>query len=251
MIAGGCYHGERATVDVNAAWQGRTRAEIESAWGTPARASATAAAWSFTTTHVELPSGAASVSLTPTSVDIAAIARPGVVEKTENFASAMFDASGTITQVTGPSLHWGPPREENMRWGTIFGIHVGMGRLDNTSTPLPSGGLYIGGMLGPRLGLVGQFSMVSGSDDAGGAIGFAWGMGLAYWPMTRLSVRAGPAAVLALDPGFANAGFGVGGNGAVSFAVIRTRVFVLDVRFDATIASSAAFGSLGVGVNVN
>jgi hypothetical protein len=57
--------------------------------------------------------------------------------------------------------------------------------------------------------------------------------------------------VLALDPGFSNPGFGVGGNGAVSFAIIRTRVFVLDVRFDATVASSAAFGSLGVGVNVN
>lgn len=250
-LVSACYHGDAATRDVNAAWRGRTRAEIEATWGRPAGSNATTAAWSYTTTHIELPSAAAAIAITPTSVDVDAAARPGEIWKTSTTASAEFDASGRIVDVRGPSLHWGAPRDENLRWGTIFGFHAGMGRLDQTSTPLPSGGLYIGGMLGPRMGLVGTFSMVSGTGDSGGAIGFGWGLGLQYWPLTRLSVRAGPAFVLAWDPGFNDASPNVGGNGAVSYAIVRTRVFVLDLRLDATVASSVAFGSLGVGVNVN
>lgn len=246
-----CYHGEDAAGDINAAWRGRARTEIEATWGRPAASSPTAAAWAFTTTHVELPAGAAAISITPTSIDVAAEGRPGEVWKIETTAVAQFDASARITDVRGPSLHWGAPRDANLRWGTIFGVHAGLGRLDQTSTPLPSGGLYIGGMLGPRLGLVGTFSMVTGTGDGGGAIGFGWGMGLAYWPLTRVAVRAGPAFVLALDPGFGDTHAGLGGNGALSVAIVRTRVFVLDVRFDATISGAAAFGSLGVGVNVN
>jgi len=250
-LACGCYHGDAATRDVNAAWQGRTRAELEGTWGAPAGSNATSAAWSFTTTHVELPSAAASIAITPTSVDVNAVGHTGEVWKTQTTATATFDAGGRIAELRGPSLHWGAPRDANLRWGTIFGLHAGLGRLDQTSTPLPSGGLYIGGMLGPTLGLVGNFSMVSGTGDGGGAISFSWGMGLQYWPMTRVAVRGGPAFVLAWDPGFNDASPAIGGNAAVSVAIVRTLIFLLDLQLDATLASSVAFGSLGVGVNVN
>lgn len=192
-----CYHGEDAARDINAAWRGRARAEIEGTWGTPAVSSASAAAWTFTTTHVELPAGAAAISITPTRIDVSAAGRAGEIWKTDTTATATFDPDARIGEVRGPPLHWGAPRGANLRWGTVFGVHAGLGRLDQTSTPLPSGGLYIGGMLGPRLGLVGTFSMVTG--DAGSAIGFGWGMGLSYWPLTRVAVRAGPAFVLAFD----------------------------------------------------
>ncbi|CAN5837287.1 hypothetical protein BH11MYX3_BH11MYX3_13060 [soil metagenome] len=243
-----CYHDDGAARDVNAAWRGHARTEIEGTWGNPAASSATAAAWTFSTTHVALPAGAAAISITPTSIDVSAAGRAGEIWQTETTATAQFDANARITEVRGPSLHWGAPRSENLRWGTIFGIHAGMGLVDHTSTPLPSGGLYIGGMLGPRLGIVGTFSMVTATGDDGSALGFAWGIGLQYWPLTRVAVRAGPAFVLVLE-GDAQAGFG--GNGALSVAILRTRVFVLDVRLDATISSAAAFGSLGIGVNVN
>lgn len=251
VLAGGCYHGAEATRDVNASWRGHTRAEIESTWGAPAAQNATSAAWSYTTTHIELPSAAGSVSVTSTSVDLDAVARPGVIEKQEHVAMAQFDASARVARLDGPSLHWGTPRDENLRWGAIFGVHAGMGLHDDTSTPLPSGGAYIGGMLGPRLGLVGTFSMVNGIGDGGGEIGFSWGMGLQYWATTRFSLRAGPAFVLAMDPGFDNVTPTVGGNVALSLAVIRGRVFVLDVRADSTVSPEGAFASLGVGVNVN
>ena len=251
VLACGCYHGAEATRDVNAAWRGHARAELQATWGAPVASNTASAAWSYTTTHVELPSATGSVSITSTSVDIDAAARPGLVEKQQHVAIAQFDPSEHVVRLDGPSLHWGPPRDENLRWGLLFGAHVGMGLLDDAKTPLPSGGAYIGGMLGPRLGLVGTFSMVSGIGDGGGAIGFAWGMGLQYWATTRFSLRAGPAFVLAMDPGFDNVTPTVGGNVALSLGLIRGRVFVLDVRADSTVSPEGAFASLGVGVNIN
>jgi hypothetical protein len=126
-----------------------------------------------------------------------------------------------------------------------------MGRLDDTSTPLPSGGVYIGGMLTRTFGLVGFTSMVSGSDHAGGAIAFAWGMGAQWWPTTRVSLRLGPALVLDWDPGFTNTTLDAGLNAAVSFAFIKIGRLALDLRFDVTASRSSTFGSLGVGVNLN
>jgi len=126
-LACGCYHGDAATRDVNAAWQGRTRAELEGTWGAPAGSNATSAAWSFTTTHVELPSAAASIAITPTSVDVNAVGHTGEVWKTQTTATATFDAGGRIAELRGPSLHWGAPRDANLRWGTIFGLHAGLG----------------------------------------------------------------------------------------------------------------------------
>ena len=191
------------------------------------------------------------LEVTPTSFDVAAAVQPGTITHSTTAVTAAVDGAGLVGDIRGPSLLWGRPDDANLRWGVLFGFHAGMGRLDTTSTPLPSGGLYIGGMLGPRLGLVGNFSMVTGKDDAGGAIGFAWGLSARYWPLARLSVEAGPAFVLALDPGFTNTTPDVGGSGAISYALVRGASFVLDLRFDATVATSTAFGCVGVGVNVN
>jgi hypothetical protein len=257
----GCYHGARATRDVNAAWRGHARAEIEARWGPPTitpTATGALLAWSYSTTHVELPRGAAHLTVTPTTIDAAAAFEPGAIWKTATTATADVDASGRIIEVRGPSLHWGPPRSTNLHWGAILGGHVGLGRLDTTGTPLPSGGLYIGGMIGPRSALVGTFALVSGTAPAGGALALAWGIATQDWITPRFAVRAGPAMILAFRPGFgASSGLGhaladtFGLSGAASFAAVRTRVFVLDLRAELTIGRSDAFGSLGVGVNLN
>jgi hypothetical protein len=57
--------------------------------------------------------------------------------------------------------------------------------------------------------------------------------------------------VIAFDPGFDNGHLDIGVTTGASFAVLRLRVFVLDLRIDATAAPGVVFGSLGVGVNVN
>jgi hypothetical protein len=254
-LGGGCYSGERAVRDVNAAWSGRTRAAIEARWGTPAavevHGSATALRWSHTRQHLALPEAEAELTIERDRVEGMVALQPGAVWHSSTEVVALVDASDTVTSVHGPSLRWGPPNDANLRWGTILGLHVGMGRLDDTSTPLPSGGLYIGGMLGPRLGLVGAFTLVSGKGDAGGAMGFAWSVGATWWLSTRVSVRGGPALVLAFDPGFDNAGLGPGLTGSASVALVKAGTFVLDLRVDVTAAASVAFGNMGIGVNLN
>jgi len=215
------------------------------------QAAGTALVWSHSHHHIELPSAEAELTIEPGSIEGRAELRPGAVWTTSTQVTALVDASGVITDVRGPSLRWGPPAGLNMRWGAIFGLHAGMGRLDDTGTPLPSGGAYVGGMLGPRLGLVGCFSMVSGKGDGGGAIGFAWGVAAQWWPEARLWLRAGPAMVLAFDPGFDNAGLAPGATGGASYALVHAGSFVLDLRVDLTTSTRATFGSLGVGVNVN
>ncbi|MCB9558928.1 MAG: hypothetical protein H6709_00335 [Kofleriaceae bacterium] len=255
VAVAGCYHGARATRDVNRAWQGRSRAELEARWGRPATVAAqgdgAVLTWSISRQHVELPSASASLTLAPGSFDAQASWQAGKVWTSTTEVVAAVDAGGRVVGVDGPSLRWGAPRGLNLRWGAILGLHVGMGRLDDTGTPLPSGGLYLGGMIGPRLGLVGTMAMVSGSDDAGGAMGFAWGMGAQWWPSARVALRAGPALVLAFDPGFEDPSLGPGLDGAASLALVRAGSFVLDLRLDLVASPSSTFGSVGVGVNVN
>jgi hypothetical protein len=253
--AAGCYSGARATRDVNDSWRGRSSARILAHWGRPAEVGTegglTTLRWRHARRHIELPSASAEVSIEPGRFDARAELRPGSTWKTYTEVVARVDPRGSIVDVRGPSLRWGAPRDANLRWGTLLGMHVGFGRLDDTSTPLPSGGAYIGGMLTPTVGLVGCFSMVSGSDDAGGAMGFAWGIAPQWWMATRLWVRAGPAMILAFDPGFENAGLEPGATGGLSYAAIRSGSFVLDLRVDVAAGTSTAFGSVGVGVNVN
>jgi len=255
--ASACYTGARATRDANALWRGRSQTELVARWGKPTTVEAqddgaTALIWTRRGHRIEqLPSGSFRLQLDEHGLDAELIARPGVAVPTESHVVALIDTAGVVAAVRGWSLRLGIPDGVNMRWGFLFGVHAGMGRLDDTSTPLPSGGLYIGGMLTRTVGLVGTFSMVSGTDDDGGAIGFAWGLGAQWWPSMRTSVRAGPAMVLAFDPGFEDAGLEPGVNGGASYALIKSGSFVFDVRLDLTAGTSTRFGSLGVGVNVN
>ncbi|HUH04799.1 MAG TPA: hypothetical protein VML75_22535 [Kofleriaceae bacterium] len=255
VCASGCYRGAEAAHDVNDAWRGRTRAELETRWGKPAAVTGAQLHWRHSRRHVELPSGSAQLSVETTgdttSIDVGGELRAGQTWTSTTEVIALIDATGRIASVQGPSLRWGAPRDANLRWGALFGVHAGLGRLDDTSTPLPSGGAYIGGMLGPRHGLVGSFALVSGMDDAGGALGMAWGMGLQWWPATRVWLRGGPAMILAFDPGFVDVGLEPGVTGGASFAVVRAGAFVLDLRLDLTAGTSTSFGSAGIGVNLN
>ncbi len=254
-LAAGCYNGAEAARDVNKAWRGHARAEIEGRWGTPAKVTSAGAVtrlqWSHSRRHFDLPSAEAELTIDERGLDARAELRPGRSWESKTIVTADVDASGTILAVDGPSLRWGAPRAANLRWGLLFGAHVGMGRLDDTSTMLPGGGLYIGGMLSSTVGLVGCFALSSGSDDEGGAMGFAWGLAGQWWVSTRTWLRAGPAMVLAFDPGFADAGLEPGVTGGASYALIRSGAFVLDLRADLTAGTSVTFATVGVGVNIN
>ena len=251
----GCYSGARVTRDINTAWQGRSVTEIEAHWGKPAtvtrKGDRDVLVWSYATRHIELPVIEAELRIDSNSFDARGLFIPGRITKSSIEVAALVDASGTIIQVDGRSLRWGPPNDANIHWGVLFGAHAGMGRLDDTSRPLPSGGLYIGGMLTRTTGLVGTFSLVSGNDDDGAAMGFVWGLAAQHWPMTRLWVRAGPAAILAFDPGFEDIGFQPGITTGASYALIKSDTFVLDLRLDLNLGPSVALGSVGIGVNVN
>jgi hypothetical protein len=271
----GCYTGAPANRDVARVWQGRTSAELETRWGAPqARdrdGDATVATWTFERTHVELPSGELHLASHPVVIDavattgpggahvhaegnlleIAGAFHPGAIVHTSTAAVALVDPAGTVERIDGAALHWGPPNDANLHWGMIYGAHVGMGRLDTTSTPLPSGGAYAGGMLGPTLGLVGVFDLSAGTSDAGGAMGMAAGVAAQWWPVNRLWLRAGPAMLLTFDPGFTAAALRPGVTAGASYAVVKIGVLAIDLRAELAAGTTSAFGSLGVGIAVN
>lgn len=275
LALAGCYTSTPANRDVQAAWRGRTRAEIAGRWGAPvqhARAGqADVDVWAFHTTQVTLPEASVSIAARPAvagarvegpgvtvaagveapALDVAASFRPGEVWHTTHEAVAIVDPSGVIASVQGAALHWGPPNDANLHWGTILGAHVGMGRLDTTPTPLPSGGAYLGGMLGPTLGLVGTFSLVAGTSDAGGAMGLAGGVAAQWWPVNRLWLRAGPALLLTFDPGFSNASLSPGATLGASYAFVKVGTLAIDACLDVAAGPSTAFGTFGIGVNLN
>jgi hypothetical protein len=273
--ASGCYQGARVSRDVNEAWRGHARASIEARWG-PAHVvdeveDTVVLRWLRTRRFVTAPrvevgelsedaEVGGTIAVGPVElgaeVKVAAgapvvVVQRGKVRTRTSEVAAVVDAAGVIALVQGPSWRRGPPRGANMRWGPLLGLHAGLGRLDSTGTPLPSGSVHLGGMLGPRHGLVGTFSLVSGRDDAGGAMGLAWGMAAQYWPATRVWLRAGPALTLDWQPGFDDRTLGVGVTTGASYALVKAGAFVLDLRLDATVRRSASFGSAGVGVNFN
>lgn len=255
VCVSGCYTGSRATRDANEAWRGQSRAALEARWGPPSEVGVHGDTTVLTYTRhwrsVRLPSASAELVVRDDGFEAHAEVRPGQVRRGATQVVVDVDAAGVVLNVDGPSLRRGPPNEAYLHWGTLLGLHAGMGRLDDTSTWLPSGGAYIGGMLSPTVGLVGTFTLAAGIDDDGGAMGFAWGLAAQWWPATRLSVRAGPAAVLAFDPGFENVGFEPAAAGAVSYAVVKRGTFALDLRMDLTAGTSTAFATAGVGVNLN
>ena len=271
LALGGCYTGAAANRDVAAAWRGRTRAEMTDRWGAPAQQQAAGpnavAVWGYQTTQVELPdfhadvhpvaavahvdgpgvTGAAVVQ--GTGLDVAW--HPGEILRIHHEAAALVAPDGVVADVQGETLHWGPPNDANIHWGTIFGAHVGMGTADKAGSPLPSGQLYIGGMVTPTLGLVGSYSFVAASGDAGAAIDQAASFGVQYWPVTRVALRAGPAMLLASDPGMTNFRLRPGASVGASYAAIKIGRLALDLYADASGGPGVLFGSLGVGINLN
>ncbi|MFN0251567.1 MAG: hypothetical protein ACKV2T_32125 [Kofleriaceae bacterium] len=253
----GCYSGSRAAQDINLAWRGHARVELEARLGAPATlttqpAGATALRWTRRGHDVRLPSGHLKLDLTPTSFQLDAAARPGEIRSYDyDIAAALVDPTGRVLQFDSGWVVAGIPSGLNARTGVVFGLSFGMGTLDDATTPLPSLSTYIGGMIGPRLALVGAYTFVNGSADGAYIHGHAWAVAAQYWATERLSLRAGPAMVIDVDPMPGSAKIRPGGVGAVSFAIVRAGSFVLDVRADATMSTSSAFGMLGLGVNVN
>ena len=258
-LAAGCYGRAEATRDTNEAWRGRPRPAMEADWGAPD--AVTSVGETEVLRYVKMrtvatgPTYEASPDRYHMNVfgEAAAffknMARP---RRTVVDAEALVAvADGRIEEVGGASLRWGPPEGENLRWGTVLGMHAGLGALDDTPTPLPSGGAYLGGMLSPTFALTGTFSLASGKGDAGGAIGVACGMAAQWWPLPRLWLRSGPALTLDFDPGFVDSSLGLGVTGGASYAVVKAGTFVLDLRIDVTVGPSATFGTAGVGVNLN
>jgi hypothetical protein len=265
LALGGCYTGAAANRDVSLAWRGRTRAEMADRWGAPAQQQGPVSVWAYQTTQIELPDVRAALHpvaavahvdgpgvtgtavVQGTAVEVAW--RPGEILRVHHSVAALGDT--TIVDVQGEALHWGPPNDANLHWGTLLGAHVGMGLVNQTATPLPSGNAYVGGMLTQTLGLVGTYSFVAGTGDQGAAIDQAAGVAAQYWPMTRLWLRAGPALLLASDPGVTNFRLRPGATAAASYAFVKVGNLAVDLCFDVALGPSAAFGTLGVGVNLN
>lgn len=267
----GCYTGAPANRDVATAWVGRTRVDLEGRWGAPIARHDSLLIWTFDRTQVELPSGGLAVTAAPTTldagaqgpngsarlhaqwtrVDIGAAFHPGEITTVTTAARASIAAGDVVAGIDGAALHWGPPNDANLHWGTILGAHVGFGRLDTTGTPLPSGGVYIGGMVSPTLALVGAYELAAGTSEAGGAMGMAAGFAAQWWPVNRVALRAGPALLLAFDPGFEHARLRPGAIAGASYAVVKVGVLAIDLRVDLAAGPSTAFGLAGVGVNVN
>ncbi|MEO8844835.1 MAG: hypothetical protein ABI591_23815 [Kofleriaceae bacterium] len=264
----GCYTGAPANRDVATSWVGHTRVELEHRWGVPVARDANLSTWTFERTHLELPGGGIAVTATPVTLDaaapngatlhargtligLAATFHPGAIVKVTTAAVAAIDPAGAVAEIDGAALHWGPPNDANLHWGTIFGAHVGFGRLDTTGTPLPSGGAYIGGMLTPTFGLAGVYELVAGTSDRGSAMGMAGGVVAQWWPVNRFALRVGPALLLAFDPGFENARLRPGAVVGASYAVIKVGVLAIDLRLDLAAGPSTAFGTAGVGIAVN
>jgi hypothetical protein len=197
-----------------------------------------------------LPSGSFVADLTPESFDVRAEARAGVVERYRfDVAKALVDHTG-ILRFESDTVAAGVPKGENIRTGIIYGLSASAGVLSSATSPMPSLGAYMGGMIGPRTALLGSYAFVNGRGDDGGAMGHAWAFAVQYWPEARINVRGGGALVLD-DTNASGARLSPGAVGAVSYAFVRAGSLVLDARFDATLSTKTAFGMFGIGVNVN
>jgi hypothetical protein len=257
VVATGCYSARSASSDINAAWRGRARVDLEARIGAPTQQAqqpdgTLALRWvGHGYDVVAAPSAYVDLKISPAAFSLDAEAKPGVIERTElTRALAVVAPTGSIVAFDG-AFAANFPDGLNARTGLVMGLSGAMGAFADASTPFPSMGAYIGGMVGPRTALVGSYAFVNGKADAGYAMAHAVGFGVQHWPAARFNVRASGAAVLDLDPGLENPTFAPGGMAAASYAIVRSGSFVLDARFDAIPSTSAAFGMFGVGVNVN
>ena len=258
LLATGCYTARRAAPDINDAWRGRARVDLEARIG-PATQQAQqpdgnlALRWVGHGVNIKsLPSGHLDLKITPTSFSIDAAAKPGEVEKYEYTRGlALVAPDGTLLEIDA-AFAAGFPSGSNARTGLVMGLTAGMGRIVEAATPIPSVGVYIGGMVHPRLALIGTYNFVNSKDaQTGYAMGHAWAFGVQYWVASRLTLRGAPAAVIHLDPGLVNATFAPGATVGLGYAIVRSGSFVLDVRADAFVSTSALFAMAGIGVNVN
>jgi hypothetical protein len=258
LLATGCYTARSAAPDINAAWLGRARLELEARIGPPTQQAQQpdgnlALRWVGHGVNIKsLPSGHLALKISPTSFSIDAEAKAGEVEKYEyTRALALVAPSGILLDIDA-AFAAGFPSGTNARTGLVMGLSAGMGTIIDASTPLPSVGVYIGGMVHPRLALIGTYNFVNAKDSQNGfAMGHAWGFGVQYWVASRWTLRGAPAAMLDLEPGLENPTFAPGATAGVGYALVRSGSFVLDVRADAFMSPSALFGMAGIGVNVN
>ncbi len=77
------------------------------------------------------------------------------------------------------------------------------------------------------------------------------GVAAQLWPVDRVALRAGPALLLAFDPGFEHARLRREAIAGASYAVVKVGVLGIDLRVDLAAGPSTAFGLAGIGVNVN
>ena len=258
LLVTGCYTARGAAGDINAAWRGRARVELEATIGPATQQGqqpdgTTALRWvGHGVKNLELPSGHLDLKISSTAFSIDAEAKPGVVEKYEyTRALAVVGPGGAILDFDG-AFAAGFPSGLNARTGLVMGLTAAGGVFSDATTPIPSASFYIGGMIGPQLALIGNYQFVNAKDSKlGYAMAHAWGFGVQYWPAARLAVRALAVAAIDLEPGLEDAAFGPGGTAGLGYALVRSGSFVLDARFDATVSTSAAFGLFGIGVNVN
>jgi hypothetical protein len=259
LALAGCYSGSRAAGDVNAAWRGHARVDVEAKLGAPtavvAQADGTSVlAWSRTGINVaSLPSGSLRVDITPASFDFHAEAQPGVVEKYQfDVAKALVDRNGMLVRFESETLAAGIPKRANIHTGIIYGASPAFGfHKCSMRHWRPSLGAYMGGMIGPRTALLGAYQFVNAGCEDGSPVGHTWAFAVQYWPLARLNIRGGAGMVLDDAVWLREARLSPGILAAASFAVLRVGSLVVDVRFDSTVSTKTAFGMFGVGVNVN
>lgn len=256
-VATGCYTAARATPTVNVAWQGHARATLEGRLGAPAEAlaqpdGATLLLWTRRGTTITLPEGGFSLRLTPTSFELDAAARPGTVTHDEvDLAKALVGPDGRVLRFDGAFLAAGVPDGLNLRTGLVMGLHGGLGRLDDGASARPGVGAYLGGMISPRVALVGAYTFLTASTGGDLVQSHAWSLAMQRWMTSRLAMRVGPALVLDTDPEPSDVNLRLGATGALSFALVRAGSFVLDARVDAVGSPTSLAAAVGVGVHVN
>src|SRR5512139_118018 len=106
VLLAGCYTRSDAAHDLHPYWRGHAVASLQAELGPPRAQLAqpdgtTRLRWTHRGTNVvELPSGRFDLSVTPTSVDFHAEAKPGVVEQVEyEIATAVVDPRGMIVEL--------------------------------------------------------------------------------------------------------------------------------------------------------
>src|SRR5439155_23875268 len=119
-VTPGCYAAMRASHDINASWEGRTRAELEDAWGPPAAAQEQPGGASLRYTHVH--TGIDLPSVRKTEVDVVpglltahtVEVNPGAIYHDAYDVDVLVDSSGHIAQMQGASSFWRAPSDANV-----------------------------------------------------------------------------------------------------------------------------------------